>query len=419
MRRSTPRLTGVALVMIAGLVLVGCSSKSAAGTSGGGSPASANASSSAAAGGGGALTIQPLVQVDSSGKEVTASASTAPADPAGDGKATCSGVAIAMMGALTGANAALGQNIVNGVQLAIDEHNAANSGCQVQLKKFDTEGAPEKATQVAPSVVSDSSVIGIVGPAFSGESKATGPVFSQANLLMLTPSATNPSLTQQGWKNFFRGLGNDNSQGAAAANYMTGALGYKKVCVVQDDSDYGVGLAQVVTKTLGSAADSACAGKVKTGDKDFSATVQLIKSESPDAIYYAGYYAEAAPFLSQLRSAGVTAAFVSDDGVNDPQLIKQAGSAAKGAYLTCPCGPAPQAYAAKYQAKFGQASGTYSVEGYDLATIILKGIDSGVKDRQGMVNFVANYDGQGLAKHYKWDSTGELGATTTWIYQVK
>lgn len=417
MRRSTPRLAGVALVVIAGLVLAGCSSKSAGDSGSSGTPsAGASGGSSAAAS---SLTIQPLVQVDSTGKEAAASSSGTPADPAGDGKATCSNISIAMMGALTGANAALGQNILNGVELAVDDHNAANSGCQVKVKQFDTEGDPQKATQVAPSVVSDSTVVGIVGPAFSGESKATGPVFSQANLLMLTPSATNPTLTQQGWKNFVRGLGNDNSQGAAAANYMTGTLGYKKVCVVQDDSDYGVGLAQVVTKTLGSAADSTCAAKVKTGDKDFSATVQIIKSESPDAIYYAGYYAEAAPFASQLRSGGVTAAFVSDDGTNDPQFVKQAGSASQGAYLTCPCGPAPQAYATKYQAKFNQAPGTYSVEGYDLATIILKGIDSGITDRAKMVDFVHSYDGQGLAKHYKWDSTGELGATTTWIYQVK
>lgn len=415
MRRSTPRLAGVALVTIAGLVLVGCSSKSTGGTA-----VTGGASSTASAGAGAAgLTIQPLAQVDATGKEITSTSTATPADPAGDGKATCSGITIAMMGALTGPNAALGQNIVNGVQLAVAEHNAANSGCQVQVKQSDTEGDPQKATQVAPSVVSDTSVIGIVGPAFSGESKATGPVFSQANLLMLTPSATNPALTTNGWKNFVRGLGNDNSQGAAAANYMTGTLGYKKVCVVQDDSDYGVGLAQVVTKTLGSAADGSCAAKVKNGDKDFSATVQIIKTAAPDAVYYAGYYAEASPFLSQLRSSGVTAAFVSDDGSNDPQLIAQAGNAAKDAYLTCPCGPAPAAYAAKYQAKFNQAPGTYSVEGYDLATIILKGIDSGITDRSKMVDFVRAYDGYGLAKQYKWDATGELGATTTWIYQVK
>ncbi|HEY0118065.1 MAG TPA: branched-chain amino acid ABC transporter substrate-binding protein [Cellulomonas sp.] len=414
MRRSTPRLAGVALVTIAGLVLVGCSSKDTGTTTPTGGTTSASGGASAAA-----LTIQPIIQVDATGKEAAATDTSKAADPAGDGKATCSGVSIAMMGALTGANAALGQNILNGVTLAVDEHNTANTGCQVQVKQFDTEGDPQKATQVAPSVVSDSSVIGIVGPAFSGESKATGPVFSQANLLMLTPSATNPALTTNGWKNFIRGLGNDNSQGGAAAAYMTGTLGFKKVCVVQDDSDYGVGLAGLVTKTLGAVADSSCASKVKTGDKDFSATVQIIKTAAPDAVYYAGYYAEAAPFVSQLRSGGVTAAFMSGDGTNDPQFVSQAGDASKGAYLTCPCGPAPDAYAAKYQAKFGQAPGVYSVEGYDLATIILKGIDSGIKDRSALVDFVRAYDGYGLAKHYKWDDTGELGATTTWIYQVK
>ena len=110
---------------------------------------------------------------------------------------------------------------------------------------------------------------------------------------------------------------------------------------------------------------------------------------------------------------------MSGDGTNDPQFVEQAGDASKDAYLTCPCGPAPDAYAAKYQAKFNQAPGVYSVEGYDLATIILKGIDSGITDRSALVDFVRAYDGYGLAKHYKWDDTGELGATTTWIYQVK
>jgi branched-chain amino acid transport system substrate-binding protein len=426
MRRTTPRLAGVALATIAGLVLVGCSAKEA--PSGGSSESSTaetsaapseSSSGGASEGASGELTIQPVIQIDAEGKEAAASDTSNAADPAGDGSATCSGVAIAMMGALTGANAALGQNILNGVQLAVEEHNAANAGCQVDVKQFDTEGDPQKATQVAPSVVSDTSVIGIVGPAFSGESKATGPVFSQANLLMLSASATNPALTQNGWTNFVRGLGNDNSQGGAAANYLTGTLGFTKVCVVQDDSDYGVGLATVVTQSLGDAADSDCASKVKTGDKDFSATVQIIKDAAPDAVYYAGYYAEAAPFIAQLRDGGVTAAFMSDDGSNDPQFVSQAGNAAKDAYLTCPCGPAPDAYATKYQAKFNQAPGVYSVEGYDLATIILKGIDSGITDRAALVDFVRAYDGYGLAKHYKWDDTGELGTTTTWIYQVK
>lgn len=412
MRRSTPRLAGVALVMTAGLVLAGCSSKSAGGTtSTSGSTGGSTASSS--------LSIQPLVQVDATGKTVTASGGSTAADPAGDGKATCSNISIAMAGALTGPNAALGTNILNGLKLAVDQHNKANAGCQVTVKQFDTEGDPQKATQVAPQIVSDTSVIGLLGPAFSGETKATGPVFNQAGLLSLTASATNPGLTTNGWSNFFRGLGNDNSQGGAIASYMKDTLGFKKVCVVEDDSDYGIGLADVVTKTLGSVADSACAAKVKTGDKDFSATVQIIKDAAPDAVYYGGYYAEAAPLLSQLRSGGVTAAFASGDGTNDPEFVKQAGDASKGAYLTCPCGPAPDKFAADYKAMFSVAPGVYSVEAYDLGTIMLKGIDKGITTRADMVKFVASYDGTGLAKNYKWDSTGELASASTWVYQVK
>ncbi len=422
MRRRTPRLAGVALVTIAGLVLVGCAAKAPAGseTSAEETTGAETSAPEETTEGSGALSIVPLAQVDADGKEVAAGTTTDAVDPATLTTDSCpEGMSIAMMGALTGGNAALGQNILNGAKLAVDAFNGANPGCQVTLKEFDTEGDPQKATQVAPSVVSDASVLGIVGPAFSGESNATGPVFSQANLLMLTASATNPGLTQNGWTNFVRGLGNDNSQGGAAGNYMTGTLGFGKVCVVQDDSDYGIGLAEVVAQTLGDVADPSCAGDVKTGDKDFSALVSIITDAAPDAVYYGGYYAEAAPFVSQLRDGGYTGAFVSDDGTNDPQFVEQAGSASKDAYLTCPCGPAPEAYATLYQDAYGQAPGVYSVEGYDLATIILSGIASGITDRAALVDYVRAYDGYGLAKHYKWDETGELGETTTWIYQVQ
>lgn len=423
MRRTTPRLAGVALVTIAGLALAGCAAKAPAGggaTSGEQTSAAEETASAEETGASGALSIVPLAQVDAEGQEATAGDTSTAVDPATLKADSCpEGTSIAMMGALTGGNAALGQNILNGVTLAVDAFNGANPGCQVALKQFDTEGDPQKATQVAPSIVSDASVLGIVGPAFSGESSATGPVFSQANLLMLTPSATNPGLTQNGWKNFVRGLGNDNSQGGAAGNYMTGTLGFSKVCVIKDDSDYGIGLAEVVAETLGDAADSSCSGDVKTGDKDFSALVSIVTDAAPDAVYYGGYYAEAAPFLSQLRDGGYAGAFLSGDGTNDPQFVEQAGSASKDAYLTCPCGPAPEAYASLYQGEFGQAPGVYSVEGYDLATIILSGIASGITDRPALVDYVRAYDGYGLAKHYKWDETGELGETTTWIYQVQ
>jgi branched-chain amino acid transport system substrate-binding protein len=365
------------------------------------------------------LKIVEQVQIDQNGAEVKSDSSTAPVDPAGDGKANCPPVSIAMAGALNGPDAALGINIKNGVQLAIDKHNAANPGCQVQLKPFDTEGDPQKATAIAPQIVDDAFTIGLVGPAFSGETKATGAVFDQAGLVAATASATNVTLSEQGWKTFFRGLANDGVQGPSVANYLKNTLQQKKVCVVDDSTDYGTGLAQAVRETLGDVAVSACNISVKKGDKDFSAAVTQVKGQSPDSVFYSGYYAEAAPFVQQLRDGGYTGKFVSADGTKDPEFVKAAGQASKDAILSCPCGPATGSFADEYTKKFGQAPGTYSTEGYDLGTVLLKGIDAGKITRPDLLDWVKNYNGQGVARKYQWTDKGELTTTLIWIYKVQ
>ena len=365
------------------------------------------------------LKIVEQVQIDENGGEVKTAEGAAPVDPAGDGKATCPPVSIAMAGPLNGPDAALGINIKNGVQLAIDKHNAANPGCQVQLKPFDTEGDPQKATGIAPQIVDDQYTVGLVGPAFSGETKATGTVFDQAGLVATTASATNPTLSENGWKTFFRGLANDAVQGPAVANYMKNTLGYKKVCVVDDSTDYGLGLATAVRDTLGPVADSACNISVKKGDKDFSAAVTQVKGASPDAVFYSGYYSEAAPFVQQLKDGGVTAQFISADGTKDPQFVNQGGEATKGAILSCPCGPATGAFADEYKKKFNTDAGTYSAEGYDLGTIMVKGIDSGAITRPALLDFVRNYNGQGVARKYQWTPTGELTTNLIWFFKVQ
>lgn len=365
------------------------------------------------------LKIVEQVQIDQNGAEVKAEAGVQAADPAGDGKATCEPVKIAMAGALNGPDAALGINIKDGVQLALDKHNAANPGCQIELRTFDTEGDPQKATAIAPQIVDDASIVGLIGPAFSGETKATGGVFDQAGLVAATASATNVTLSEQGWKTFLRGLANDGVQGPSVANYMKNTLGDKKICVVDDSTDYGTGLAKAVRDTLGPVADAACNISVKKGDKDFSAAVTQVKAQSPDSVFYSGYYAEAAPFVQQLRDAGFTGKFVSADGTKDPEFVKQAGSASKDAVLSCPCGPASAAFADEYTKKFGQAPGTYSTEGYDLGTILAKGIDSGANTREALLNFAKTYEGQGVARKYQWTDTGELTTTLIWIYKVQ
>jgi branched-chain amino acid transport system substrate-binding protein len=365
------------------------------------------------------LTIVGLTQIDENGREVQSTNNAAAADPAGNGKATCPPLSIAMAGALTGPDSDLGTNIKYGVQLAVDKHNAANPGCQVQLKTFDTEGDPQKASAIAPQIINDAFTIGLVGPGFSGETDATGAVFNQAGLVAATASATNVTLSQKGWKTFFRGLANDYVQGASVANYMRNTLGLKTICVVDDSTAYGAGLAKVVRDTLGPVAQASCNIAVKKGAKDFSAAVTQIKGVGPDAVFYSGYYAEAAPFVQQLRNGGYNGKFVSADGVKSPEFVKQGGGATRDALLSCPCGPGNPTFNDEYNKKFGQEPSTYSTEAYDLGTIMVKGIDSGAITRPALLDFVRNYNGQGVARRYQWTDTGELTTNLIWMYKVQ
>ncbi|OBF25859.1 branched chain amino acid ABC transporter substrate-binding protein [Mycobacterium sp. ACS1612] len=365
------------------------------------------------------LKIVGVTQIDANGASVTASSGDAPADPAGDGKAVCQPVTIATAGAFTGADAALGANMKDGVQLAVDRHNAANPGCQVQLKVFDTEDDPQKATEVAPQIIDDPSIVGLVGPQFSGETKATGSIFAQAGLVAVTPAATNVTLSQNGWKTFFRGLANDGVQGPSIANYLKNTVGAKKVCVIDDSTDYGLGIAQAVTQTLGPIAASDCKIEVKKGDKDFSAAVTQLKSAAPDAVFYGGYYTEMAQLVQQARDGGVKATFAGGDGSKDQQLVKLAGESSKDVILSCPCAPASGPFADDYTREFSQEPGTYSTEAYDLGTILVKGIDSGAITRQALLNYVRDYNGQGVARRYQWTPTGELTTSLVWIYKVQ
>ena len=142
-------------------------------------------------------------------------------------------------------------------------------------------------------------------------------------------------------------------------------------------------------ETLGPVADSACNISVKKGDKDFSAAVTQIKGASPDAVFFGGYYAEAAPLVQQLKDGGFDGNVRHRaDGTKDPEFVKQAGEASKDAILSCPCGPATGAFADEYTKKFNQEPGTYSAEGYDLGTILVKGIDSGAITRPALLDFV-------------------------------
>lgn len=339
--------------------------------------------------------------------------------PAGNGQGRCApGTAIAYLGTIAGAEPALGEPINNATTLAVDQHNKANPNCQVTLSKVDSGGTGSTSLGPTTAVITNQQVLGIVGLPFSGESKAVGAPLEQAGLVHITPSATATTLSTNGWKTFFRALGNDAVQGKADADFLRNQFHPQKVCVIHDDSEYGTGLAQQITQALGPAAS--CQDQVKTDQKEFGATVGKVTSENPQVVFYAGYYPEGAPLVQQLKDGGVQATFVAPDGVRAPEFVTNSGGRADGSYLSCPCVPQEgfTDFTNAYQQQFGKPPGTYSAEAYDSATILLSGIDKGINTRQGLLDYVRNYDGQGLTKRFKWQPNGELEQTPVWSYKV-
>ncbi|TDC41132.1 branched-chain amino acid ABC transporter substrate-binding protein [Micromonospora sp. KC213] len=343
-------------------------------------------------------------------------------DTAADGD-KC-GNKIAFFGALTGSSAALGINENNGVKLAVDKYNKENPDCKVELVPLDSQGSPDQAPGLAQKAIDDPKILGIVGPAYSGESEAAGPLFNEAGLVTITPSATRPSLSEQGWKTFFRVVGNDFSQGPAAGNYIKNVLKAERVYVIDDQSAYGAGLADEVKKVLGPAVVGSDKVQGEGKQTEFSGVVTKVKAANVQAVFYGGYYQEAGLIRKQLTAAGVTAPLVAGDGVNDAAYITSAGAAAaEGTILTCPCQPATEArgtFAQEYKALNGSDPGTYSDTAYDAANILLAGIKDGKTTRSALLEFVKNYSGEGVAATYKFVEGGELdpAQVKVWAFKV-
>ena len=200
---------------------------------------------------------------------------TPTAAPAGGVK--CSGIKLAFIGALSGDNGNLGKNMVNGAKVAIDEFNATHPDCQVGFDtSYDSQGDPAQATPLASKIVNDASIVGLIGPGFSGESKATMPTFEAAGLPMITPGATNAKLSTNGWKMFHRILANDDKQAPGVVTLITGTIKGAKVGVIDDASDYGKGLADAVRAGLGAA--NVANAQIDPKAADFSAAIQAMKS---------------------------------------------------------------------------------------------------------------------------------------------
>ena len=259
------------------------------------------------------------------------------------------------------------------------------------------------------------------GPAFSGETNATGPAYAEAGLVTVSMSATNPDLSSNGWDTFHRVVAPDSAQGPAAAALME-SQGYAAIFLVDDSSDYGVGLGGEITKALDPALVVGT-DKVQQGDTDFSATVTKVTSASADALYYSGYAPEAALFLQQLRNAGWEGIFLSGDGTVDAAFL-DAGEFTEGTLLTFPgILDAGEEFTAKWDALETDEKGSigaYTLEAYDAAWVLLSGIGEGNTTREDLLAWVNGYDDEGLTKHIKFADNGEVdGASGVYYYTVE
>lgn len=336
-------------------------------------------------------------------------------------------VEIGFQGPLSGDSSQLGLNALYGLQTAVDEANAAHTlPYTLALKKADDMGSPDQGPTAAQSLTADANVVAVVGPMFSGATKASEPFFSQANLLSVTPSATNPALTSDGFTTFFREIPSDTAQGTGAADYMAKVLKGKKIYVLDDKSDYGTGLSGSIDTELTKD------GVTPTKDgiaptKDYSAEASKIIAAAPDVLYYAGYYADFGLLSKALHGAGFKGTMMSGDGSLDPAYVTAAGvDAAAGTYFSCGCGdsnadPKQAAFvAALAKSNPGSKAGTYSGEAYDaLNSIIsiLKPLGAN-PTRAAVATAYKTVDYTGLTKQVKFQANGEIASTAVYIYKT-
>jgi branched-chain amino acid transport system substrate-binding protein len=337
---------------------------------------------------------------------------------------------IAFEGPLSGDNAQLGINEVNGAQLAIEQANAKGDlGFKLKMIKADDVGDPAKAPAAAAQVIQNSNVMGEIGPSFSGATQAVAGKYGDAGISIVNPSASNGTLQDQGFKTWHRIIANDFEEGPKAADWL--AKQFKKVIVISDKSAYGDGVAQAVTKELkAKGVNVVSLGADATTTKDYGPVAQTVKQSGAPAMFYAGYDAQGSQLAQKLVAAKYTGLRMSGNGVKSSTFVNGAKAAGEGWYVSCGCqdatkAPAAQQFATDYKAKFNTDPSTYSPEAFDAANILIAAIKQAKADgsvtREAVNKAVTATDYDGITGHIKFSPNGDIpkGSGQVGLFQLK
>jgi len=331
---------------------------------------------------------------------------------------------------LTGGIAHLGKDNENGARMAIEEINAAggvklgDKTYKLELVAEDDKADPKEGTLAAQKIV-DSGAVAVVGHLNSGTSIPASKIYSDAGMTQITPSATNPKLTEQGFKTTFRVVANDNQQGAVLANYANDALKAKTIAIIDDRTAYGQGLADVVERTAKEKGIKIVAREF-TNDKatDFNAILTKVRATKPDVIMYGGMDATAAPMAKQMKQLGIKAPLLAGDGACSPEFIKLAGDAAGSLH----CSQAGEAveklskgadFVANYKKRFNSDVQLYSPYSYDAVFVIVDAAKrAGKGDRASITAAMPATSYPGLTGLVAFDEKGDIKGGAISMFKV-
>jgi branched-chain amino acid transport system substrate-binding protein len=338
-------------------------------------------------------------------------------------------VRIGSVAPLTGPQAHLGKDNDNGARLAIEEMNAKGvtiGGARVrfELLSEDDQADPKTGTIVAQKLV-DAKVVGVVGHLNSGTTIPASKIYHDAGIVQISPSATNPKYTQQGFKGAFRVMANDIQQGKVLGEYAVKALKAARIAIIDDRTAYGQGLADEFEKAA-KAAGAEIVAREYTSDKatDFRAILTNIKGRKPDLVFFGGMDAQAGPLVAQMKALAVPAQFLAGDGAQSPEFIKLAGPAAEGVVASSPGlpldkMPGGKGFTEKFNAKFGQIQ-IYAPYAYDATmTLIEAMIRADSTDPARYLPVLAKIERQGVTGPIAFDDKGDLRNGPITIYRVK
>jgi branched-chain amino acid transport system substrate-binding protein len=290
----------------------------------------------------------------------------------GIGGAKAQDIPIAVVGPITGSNAALGEQMTRGAKMAVADVNAKGGvlGKKLNLIIADDACDPKQAVAAANDVVGKK-VVFVAGHYCSSSSIPASAVYNEAGILQMTPASTNPALTddaaKKGWNNVFRSCGRDDVQGGVAGKYLADHYQGKRIAIIHDKTAYGKGIADETKKAMNAAGlKEAMYEAITQGDKDFSALISKMKQANIDAIYFGGYQTEAGLIVRQARDQGLKAQFIGADALVTEEFWKITGPSGEGTLMTFPPDPRNVPAAKAVVDKF-TAEG-YNPEGYTLYT---------------------------------------------------